>query len=233
MFSVLVLAACAQSDPYGAWEGPPASNQPTTSYLGHTGLLVTPTAMIASPLAGAVYYHAVHSQPRRQAFYGATLGLPGDLEITGIRMVNVEPLLTSPDVFRSETVLSAKYQVPLAKLVRSSRAPKVGVGVFDVSDQVARSWYLVLSQSLNLEENPHSPLTLHLGYAKKDEGGGRLDGIFAGMDFALSDEALFQAEYDGDNLNAGVRYYPVQWISVDGGVVAGNFAWGATVNSEF
>jgi len=103
MFSVLVLAASAASGGYGSWEAAAPTGQSPTSYLGPTGLLITPTALIAPPLEGAAFYHVIESEPRRQAFWGATLGLPDGFELTGTQLVNVEPLLSSPGVFRSET----------------------------------------------------------------------------------------------------------------------------------
>jgi len=233
MFSVCVLAASASADTYGAWQGPPISSNPTASYLGQTGLLITPTAMIAPPLEGAIYYHKLQTDPRRQAFYGATVGLPGHLEVSALRMLNVESLPSSPGVFRNETVLNAKYQIPLGKLVGNALMPKVAVGVFDVSNQVARVWYLALSRSVSLTQTNGAPINLHLGFGNKDSGDGRLDGLFGGLDYAAAPDSLLQAEYDGQNLNAGVRYFPARWISVDGAVIANDFAWGATASNIF
>ncbi len=234
MFSVLPLAAFAQTDIYGDWATPPVSSAPTASYLGQTGLLITPTAMVAPPLQGAAFYHAIQSEPRRQALWGAVFGLPGDLEASVVRMVNVEPQEATPGVYRNETVLNGKYQIPLGRLTRTEgEMPKVALGIFDASNTVARVWYLSLSHAFPVEAESLNMVNLHAGWGNKDHGGGRLDGFFAGMDFAPSSDSLIQVEYDGVNLNGNIRYYPARWVSIDLGVVAEDFAWGATANTFF
>ena len=234
LFSVLAFAASADSGTYGTWSASAVSGAPTASYLGQTGLLITPTALVAPSLEGSIFYNKIESDPRRQAFYGVVLGLPEGLEASAVRLINVEPPASDPSDYRSVTCVNAKYQIPLDRLVAASSLwPKVALGVFDATDQVARVWYITLSRSFTITENPHSPLNLHLGYGNKNRGSGRLDGVFGGADFAVTADTLLQAEYDGNSLNAGVRYYPAKWACLDLGVVAGDLAWGGTINDEF
>ena len=234
LFCVYALTACSASDLFGNWEGEAAATYATPSYLGQTGLIVTPTAMIQPELKGAIFYHKIQAQPRRQDLYGATIGLPLDLEVSVLRVVNLEPLTTeAPDVWRQETLLNAKWQVPLGEVIGNPLAPKLAVGVFDVSNLADRTWYGAISRSFSLLQDESSLITLHLGYAKKDHGGGRLDGLFGGFDAQINKQLVLQAEYDAEDLNGGLRYYPIPSLSLDGSVIGGNFGWGATTNNAF
>ncbi len=235
LFCFGALTASAAVDLYGTWEGPGAGSYATASYLGQTGLIVTPTAMIQPELKGAIFYHKLQAQPRRQDLYGATVGLPLDLEFSVLRVVNLEPLTAEePDTWRQETLLNAKWQVPLGQVVGNPLAPKLAVGVFDVSNLANRTWYGAISRSFSLLQDESTMITLHLGFGKADHGeDARLDGVFGGFDAQISKQLVLQAEYDAKDLNGGVRWYPIPSLSLDGSVIGGNFGWGATLNNAF
>jgi hypothetical protein len=218
---------------YGTWQGQSVSGYATPSYLGETGLLITPTALVQPSVQAAFTYHAIDSSPRRQSFYGATVGLLPGFEISALRMANIPPPASMPTDWRNETVLSGKYQVPLDTLLKVNDAPKLALGVFDISNDADRVWYAVVTDSVSIQNSPQTIMNLHLGLAKKDHGDGQLDGLFAGFDVPVASDLLLQGEYDGENLNAGLRYYPAKWISVDGSVVGSNLAWGLTASTGF
>ncbi len=231
-FSLLSLTASAEDSLYSAWSGPGPSSNATASYLGATGLLITPTAMITPPLRVNGYFHEIRSDPH-QSFYGATLGLPGGLEISGTRLQKIEPLPGQPNQDRDETVVNAKYQIPIKAWLVDAFAPKVAVGVFDAGNEVNRTYYLTVSRSFSLTQKSDAPLNLHVGWGHPNKDDTRLDGFFGGIDFAPFSKALVQVEYDAKDLNAGARFYPVPWLSLDAGVVANDFAWGLTLRSNW
>lgn len=232
LLCLCALAASADSSLYGAslTAGPVATATP--SYLGATGLLITPTAMIAAPLKGAVYFHQIRSDPD-QSFFGVTLGLPLGLEVSGVRLENLEPLPTAPDDNPDATVFNAKWQVPLESWLKTSMAPKVAVGAFDAGNEVNRTYYLALSRSFSLTQRNNTALNLHLGWGHPNKDDTRLDGLFAGFDFVPFSKALVQVEYDAKDINANIRFSPVPRVSLDLGVVADDFAWGATFRSDW
>jgi len=230
LFATLALTA---STDYGIWERPGPATEDTPSFLGITGLLITPTAMIAPALKVQVFYHQISSDPKEQTLYGATVGLTDGLEVSGLRMLNLAPLPAAPGQYRDETVVNVKYQVPLGQILGNPLAPEVAVGVFDTGNQVDRTYFVVLSRSASLMAEESAALSFHLGYGNTDSGSGRLDGFFAGVDFAPFENALVQLEYDADDVNAGLRYYATPWISLDAAIVADDFAWGATLRSDF
>ncbi len=230
-FCLCVSAATAQSSLYGSLTGSGPASNATPSYLGATGLMVTPTAMVAQPLKASGYWHQVRSDPA-QSFYGATVGLPGGLEISGVRLIDVEPL-PSETTTRDETVFNAKYQIPMGKLLLDPLLPKVAVGVFDASNELNRVLYVTLSRSFSLTQDSNAPLNLHVGWGNAKVSDTRLDGFFGGLDFSPFSAALLQIEYDAKDINANLRYYPAPWLSLDAGVLANDFAFGATIRSEW
>jgi hypothetical protein len=194
--------------------------------------MITPTAMVAAPLKAGVYFHELRSDPD-QSFYGATLGLPGGLEISGVHLENLEPLPSAPTVHPDATVLNAKYQVPLGDWLNAPQAPKVAVGVFDASNEVNRTFYLALSKGFTIPQSNNTALNVHLGYGHANHDDTRLDGLFAGFDFAPFSKAVVQVEYDAKTVNADIRLYPMPWLSLDAGEVANDLAFGLTLRSDW
>lgn len=232
-FSFSILAVSAEEDSlYGAWAATGPASNATPSYLGSTGLLITPTAMVTAPWKVSGYFHEINSDDL-QTFYGLTVGLPAGLEVSGLWLQNLEPLPSDPDITRDETVLNAKWQLPLGPVLGNPLAPKVAVGAFDATDEVNRTYYVAVSRSFSLVQNNQAPLNVHVGWGNAKVSGTRLDGFFGGVDLSPFPHALVQVEYDAKDLNAGLRYYPVPYGSLDVGVVAGDFAWGATLRSDW
>ena len=232
LFCLCALAVSADTSLYGPWSGPGPAANATASYLGATGLMITPTAMVAAPLKASAYYHTIRTDPD-QAFYGVTLGLVPGLEASGVHLQNLEPLPSAPTGHPNATVFNAKYQPPVASWLNEPQAPKVAVGVNDVSNAVNRTLYVVLSKSFNAGQGPASAFNLHLGYGHANKDDTRLDGIFAGFDYAPISQALVQVEYDAKSINAGVRLYPAPWLSLDAGVVSNDLALGLTFRSDW
>ncbi len=231
-FSFSVLAVSADDFLYGPVTRPGPATNATASYLGATGLLITPTAMIAAPLKVSGYWHQIRSD-LDQRFYGATLGLPGNLEVSGVRLTNVEPLPGQTTPTRDETVVNAKYQVPLGNLLTDPLLPKVAVGVFDASDKVNRTYYVTVSRSLSLTQSNNAAINLHAGWGHPNVSDTRLDGFFGGLDFSPFAAVLVQVEYDAKDLNANLRYQAAPWLSLDAGVVANDLAFGATLRGDW
>lgn len=231
-FCFSVLAVSADSSLYGLVTGAGPATNATPSFLGATGLLITPTAMIAPPLKASGYWHQIRSDVS-QSLYGATVGLPAGFELSGLRLTNVEPSLGGGSAPRDETVVSAKYQVPLGNMLTDPLLPKLAVGVFDATNEVNRIFYVTVSRSFSILQSNKAAINLHAGWGRANKDDTRLDGFFGGVDFAPFKAALLQIEYDARNLNADVRYSPSTWLSLDAGVVANDFAYGATLRTDW
>ena len=235
--AVLVMtAACwGQGLIYGPWQVEAPELEPTSSWVGFTGLIYTPTALISPPQNISGFVHEIKFSDRDRRIYGATVGLTPTLEVGAARVTNV-PQPTATMSYASETVLNFKYQANLGGLFDNPLMPQMAIGTYDLSDQINRVNYIVLSQPVGLAEETVSPLpkmNVHLGYGNAERNGGPLDGLFAGIDFIPFEHALAQIEHDGEDLNGVLRYFPAPWLSLDAGIVSSEFTWGFSIDSGF
>jgi hypothetical protein len=183
LIGVAVLVAvtlCAS-----AWGSP--------SLLGPTGLLRTPNADSLGMAQFAVGVTGISAdEPGDQTLLYGTVGLLPGLEL-GVTRYDIEEAAT-------ETTVNAKLRVlgPLPGRVT------VAVGVDDITDQLDRSAYVVASHTLG------AGLLTRFGQVTSPQvhvgvGGGRFDGLFAGVSTTVGRRVGLLAEYDGEDVNIGVR----------------------------
>ena len=60
-----------------------------------------------------------------------------------------------------------------------------------------------------------------------------LDGIFGGVEFAVAEQGLLQADYDGDDLNVAYRHRVSDRLGVGVGIIDGDLALNVAVNTGF
>lgn len=227
LLAVLAVTS-AFAEPYvSVWGEEAAATQATSSWYGNTGLIITPTTATPPASAASVAAHWVDRDPDATALVSVNFGLTNELEVGGAWIE------TPAD--DSEVIVNLKYRLDIARWLEEPNLPDLALGVFDIANQLDRSWYLVLGKSFRLDENaPESPqIGLHVGYADSDTGGGPLDGLFAGVDFKAFRYGVIQAEYDGDDINAAIRYNATDQLSLDLGILDGDLGAGATYRSRF
>lgn len=232
---MLAVTCLAQGFMYTPWDVPPPESQPGPSWYGYTGLVCTPTALISTPQKITGSAHRVEFDGDHYGVYGATVGLMPTLEIGAARIENVLQDTPIPS-YATETVVNVKYEANIGGLFNNPVAPRMAIGIFDISDQVNRTNYFVLSRSISLTQGSASPLpqaSIHIGYARATRNPATFDGLFGGIDFVAAQDMLAQIEYDGENINGALRYYPASWISVDAGMLNSEFGYGFTINSGF
>jgi len=233
---VAVAGACgAQGFIYGPWEEITPETEPNPSWYGFTGLVCTPTALISTPQKIDGFAHKVKIEDRDCTIYGATVGLIEGLELGAARIGDVLQDTPIPS-YASETVVNVKYEANIGGLFNNPVAPSMAIGIFDISDQFNRTNYVVLSQSIGLSQESISPLpssSFHIGYANAERQPATFEGIFGGIDFVAAQDMLAQIEYDGEDINGALRYYPASWVSLDAGIVDSEFGYGFTVNTGF
>ncbi len=233
---IALTALCwAQGFIYGPWEVVTPESEPNPSWYGYTGLVRTPTALISTPQKITGVAHQVKLDDRDHKVCGATVGLMPTLEIGAARVEDV-PQATIPLTYATETVVNVKYEANIGGLFNNPVAPKMAIGIFDISDQINRTNYVVLSRSIDLAQGSASLLpqaNVHIGYASAEREPAALDGIFGGIDFIAMADTLAQIEYDGEDINGALRYYPAPWISLDAGMLNSEFGYGFTINSGF
>jgi len=233
---VMVAVTCSgQGFMYTPWDVTPPESQPSPSWYGYTGLVRTPTALISTPQKITGSAHQVKFDGDHHGVYGATVGLMPTLEIGAARIEDVLQDTPIPS-YATETVVNVKYEANIGGLFNNPVAPRMAIGIFDISDHVNRTNYLVLSRSIGLAQGSASPLpqaSIHIGYAKATRNPATLDGIFGGIDFVAAQDTLAQIEYDGEDVNGALRYYPASWISVDAGMLNSELGYGFTIDSSF
>jgi len=177
---LLLLTLCAS-----AWA--------SSSLLGPTGLLAIPSADVVGMARFSVGLTATSvEEGTDETILHGTVGLLPDLEVGFARY--------DPEQGQSETILNGKLRLlgPLPGKV------SVAAGVDDLSDQLDRSVYVVASHTLGAGVvtglGPMALPQVHVGI-----GGGRFDGLFAGISTTLEQRVSLLAEYDGDDLNLGAR----------------------------
>ena len=207
-----VLLACAAS---GAWAGP--------SLIGPSGLVTVPTAEVLGMTEWTVGGTAflVSDGPDANVVY-ANVGLLPRLEL-GFARADVEGS-------EAETMLNGKVAVlgPLPGQV------SVAAGVEDITDQVDRSAYVVLSHTLGagllMRRGKVTSPQAHVG-----GGGGRFDGLFAGLSVTLDGRVALMAEYDGEDVNVGARWPLVANLEATAAALDGleDFAVGLSLTSPW
>lgn len=233
VLATLATLGSAQGIFYGQWEeqGPEMGSVP--SWYGSTGLVITPTALICPTQQIQGYLHQMDFEVKSQTVYGANVGLTSDVEVGATHIKNISPRAPAESGFTKETIMHAKYKLNVAEWFDNPLAPDVSLGVWDWANELNRSYYLVLSKEVPVEETTGRAMSVHVGLGNNDRDAGPLDGLFGGVELVPFAESLLQIEYDGDDINGALRYYPAPWISLDIGIISDDFGWGVSANTNF
>jgi hypothetical protein len=207
MLALMIGAAAAYAD---------------SSLLGPTGLVTVPTAETLGILQWNVGGASVWagSGPDESVVY-ANIGLLPRLEVGFARI--------EPEDGDAETLLNAKLRI-----VGLPGKVTLAVGAVDLTDQIDRSAYVVLTHDLGAGIiSPKGQFTkpqVHVGV-----GGGQFDGIFGGVSLTVSGKADVMAEYDGEDVNVGVRWPIIPKVSLTAAALDGfdDLALGLSLKSPW
>lgn len=226
-FLLVVTISGAMAESFvSVWEDEATGISGTSSWYGNTGMILTPTAAMPGVGGASAQYHRIQRDAEDVNVWGVNVGVTQWLEAGG----------THVDVpgADSEVIGNAKIKIPAAKWLDNPVFPDVAAGVFDLTNELNRTYYLVLSKAVPLTGiGPLPRINLHFGYADNDTDSGALDGFFGGLEFNILRYGLVQAEYDGDAFNANLRYNATNRLSVDLGFLDGDLGYGATYRSQF
>ncbi|MDH7569099.1 MAG: hypothetical protein QHJ73_05885 [Armatimonadota bacterium] len=194
-----------------AWVAPVSA---APNWLGMTGLLVTPTADALETRDWNVSMHHVSDSYNLGA---ANVGLARGLEVGVVWF--------DPDSRWAKEEWTG--QVKLRILPETKEGVALAGGWWDPFDQVNSTPYGVISKRLT-ELAPGVVLRGHFGV-----GGGLFDGVFGGADLTLARNLLAMVEYDGNDVNAGLRFAASESVRIDAGLVSDEFAAGISFNARF
>lgn len=230
----LGTAGWSQGIFYGVWEEPGPEQGSMPSWYGSTGLIVTPTALTCPLHQVQAYWHQLEFDVKNQTIYGANVGLTENLEVGVAHFTDIPSRAPGPITFTDESILNVKYQLDVGTLFDNPLAPDMALGVWDWANELNRVYYLVLSTQVPMVgETTTRQMNVHVGFANNDRDSGPMDGIFCGVDLVPFEGGLLQLEYDGDDINGALRFYPARWISLDAGVVSDDLGWGVSLNTGF
>lgn len=203
--------------------GPLARTASAQSITGTSGLLFTPSAHVLPDGTGFVgagwvdrstagYYDGTADY---MPIVGSLVFLPG-LEL-GLRFSRA--FSDTPQALGDRMVL-AKWQF----LEEGPRRPAVAIGAHDFlrstenSTNHFHSVYVVASKVVGAVAG--RPVGVHLGFGSDlvDARGEELQGIFGGIEAAVTPFLRGIAEYDAQGVNVGLQFKPIQPITMVAGI---------------
>lgn len=216
MARVLMLALCALwSLPALAQEGSILPSR-STSILGPTGLFSVPTADVLS--AGKFQLGTHFGRDLSTVSVNAGIAHFAEVGIAYLDRNNVG----------NRFIVSGKVQFIPTGLENL----KIGVGVIDAAKAVERTGYLMFSTRAKLPvaaEDTVSQIILHAGYGT----GVFREKIIGGAEGVINARWRLLVEYDGDNVNGGVRYSHDQSLRLQAGVWRNQLFFSAGYVIEF
>lgn len=177
----------------------------TPAYLGYTGLMLTPTADALK--MGAFDFGAIFlsSDNNDTTFLCANVGLLDSLEVGAT--------LVAPERGDDQGIINAKYGL----LKETMATPALAIGLSDATDELDATPYVVVSKGLPLQGESMFEPRVHVGL-----GGGRLDGVFAGLSAKITEQAQLMVEYDTNDVNFGLQFAAAQGLRLHAGLVGGD-----------
>lgn len=234
--ALLILSAAvtwAQGwDAGDLWSAEDVRDAPVTSWFGGTGMIVIPTAEVLAPRQWQAHYNMIEAEGASDwhYLYGGNVSPMEGLEVG----VTVLDDAYTPEGEDEETIFQAKYQMDLAEFLDMQEGlPTLAIGGRDFNNDVNRTYYAVLTASLQSETDTSKAARVSLGYGDTEVSNAPLDGFFGGVDFCPFEFARLQIENDGENTNAMLRYWWSEWAITEIGVIDGELALGATLDSAF
>lgn len=194
----------------------PALPSRTSTILGPTGLFSVPTADVLSARKFQVGTHF----GRDLSTVAVNAGIANFVEV-GVSYLD-------RDTADNRTIANAKIQF----IPTGFENLKIGVGVIDITKAVERSGYMMLSTRAKVPpeaEDTVSQIILHVGYGT----GLFREKIIGGAEGVLNPHWRLVLEYDGDNLNGGLRYSHDEYLRLQAGVLRNQLFFSAGYTLEF
>lgn len=188
----------------------------SSTILGPTGLFSVPTADVLTARKFQVGTH--FGRDRSTVAVNAGFG----------NFVEVGVSYLDRDDADNRTIANAKVQfVPTG-----FENIKIGVGVIDVAKAIERTGYFVVTTRAKVPpdvEDTVSQIILHAGYGT----GLFREQIIGGAEGVLDERWRVVLEYDGDNVNGGLRYSHDESLRLQVGVMRNQLFFSAGYTLEF
>jgi len=204
---------------------------PAMSFLGGTGVFLTPTADVIGASRWAIGYHHLNRNVSWEHPEGhwrageADWDIPkvnfgiGDAVEVGVGFV----MFDAPWGDKDEAVVHAKWRF----LNDRDNQLRMAVGIWDIFDQIETRWYVAATKGFG---GPRTVVDLTAGYIFGDEdpeGYRQIVGnsFFASVNWHALRTLDVLGEVTKDDFNYGVRWWPWERINVDAAIMDGG-GWG-------
>ena len=179
------------------------------SLFGPSGLLRVPSAQVVSSpgVVGSVYI--VNNVATTVA---ATVKV--------LPTVEISPAWVDSRGGDDEFIISAKWRI----LDENEGQPAVALGVFDATDQINFTLYGVVQKGFTMGK---TGVNVMAGLGGSDS---LVDGFFCGAQFLLGSGASALVEYDGNDVNAGIRWPIADRMMLTAGLVNDELGAGLQYN---
>ena len=196
-----------------------AQNTVNNTWIGMTGLVVVPTADTAPGMEFIGSYNYIDTEHDSTDIWSGIFGITDRFEV-GLASVDAGG--------DSELIGNLKYNFNLQELTGSPTSADFAVGVWDLGDELDQAWYVVVSDDFKGQTRG---ARWSVGLSGSD--GGQLDGLFGGVEFAVTQKGMLQIDYDSDNLNAAYRHRINDRFGIGVGVLDGDLGLNAAYNTGF
>lgn len=194
MKKIILAAVCATLMATATAAAAPSIN-------GSTGLINTPSADVLREGQFSLGYY--NTNDGGVGVFNTNLAKNLEIGVAGFRYDNES----------NKNYLNAKFSL----LPESVLSPGLAIGIEDAAGKTDRSYYAVASKGLPLG------FRIHAGV-----GNGRYDGVFAGIEKTINPVSILTgnstfpattliAEYDGRDMNYGVRMSIIPGLKLDAG----------------
>jgi hypothetical protein len=194
--------------------------EPTLS--GFSGLLTIPTANTVTNGDFNLGVNSGELEDWDDFSYYANFGVDESMEV-GVLTFRSDKSSSSSTTTQAmsasrysqdETFLSFKRT-----LTEPEEGPSISAGVFDVTDEVDTTVYMVGTWAQGrdvgqVEGKTVQFLNIHAGFAS-----GMIEDFFAGVDLRFGTDMTVMGEWVDDDINIGARFSPVDNFNVDAGLL--------------
>ncbi len=191
---------------------------------GFSGLLVIPTAETVAPRDFNLGVNSGELEDWEDFSYYTNFGLDKGTEVGALVFRSDEE--SSSDMnsgsaassgyrySQDETFLNVKR-----RLTDGDEGPAIAAGIFDVTDEVDTTVYMVGTWAQGrtvgrVEGKTVQFLNLHAGFAS-----GMIEDFFAGVDMRFGPDMTIMGEWVEDDINLAARFSPANNFTVDAGFI--------------
>ncbi|MFW6156000.1 MAG: hypothetical protein ACOC7J_01670 [Armatimonadota bacterium] len=199
-----------------------ATAEPTLS--GFTGLLTIPTADTLSNGHFNLGINSGELENWEDFSYYTNFGLDEGMEVGALvfrsdRSSDGEQMNTASSAMSRYHVDETFLNLKRALTESEDGRPRIAAGVFDVTDEVDTTVYMVATWAQGrtvgqVEGRDVQLLNLHAGFAS-----GMIEDFFVGADLRFGPDLTVMGEWVDDDINVGARFSPADNFTVGAGLL--------------